>query len=120
MNIIAKLITINDKDIMANARRTEISAISRLKISILDFPFAKLKMFNIAIAKVLVLIPPPVDWGEAPIHIKRKTIISVGNAIAAVSMVLNPAVLGVVAPKSAVTTFPNPLCSANVLLYSRK
>lgn len=120
MNIIAKPITTNDNDIIANALRTEISAISRLKISILDFPFAKLKIFNIAMAKVLVLIPPPVDCGEAPIHIKRKTIIKVGKAILAVSMVLNPAVLGVVAPKSAVTTFPNPLCSANVLLYSRK
>ena len=77
-------------------------------------------MLSIAIAKVLVFTPPPVDWGEAPIHIKKKTIIRVGNAIAAVSIVLNPAVLGVVAPKKAVTIFPNPLCSAKVLLNSRE
>lgn len=93
MNMMAKPTTTKDNDIMANALRTEISAISLLKISILDFPFAKLKILSVAMAKVLVLIPPPVDCGEAPIHIRRKTIIRVGNAIAAGSMVLNPAVL---------------------------
>lgn len=120
INIIAKPITIKDNAIMANALRTEISAISLLNISIFDFPFAKLKILSVAIANVLVLIPPPVDCGEAPIHIKRKHIIRVGNDSAVISIVLNPAVLGVVAPKSAVTIFPNPLCSAKVLLYSRK
>lgn len=120
MNIIPKPITTKDNDMIANALRTEISAISLLKISILDFPFAKLKILSVATAKVLVFIPPPVDCGEAPIYIKRKIIINVGNSIAAVSIVLKPAVLGVVAPKIAVTIFPKPLCSAKVLLYSRK
>ena len=120
MNIIAKPITTNDKQIIANALRTEISAISLLNISILDFPLAKLKMLSVAIANVLVLIPPPVDCGEAPIHIKKNTNMIVEKPIAAVSIVLNPAVLGVVAPNSAVTTLPKPLCSDKVLLYSRK
>ena len=104
---------------MAKALLTDTSAISLLKISIRDFPLAKLKILSNAMAKVLVLMPPPVDWGEAPIHIKSITIISVGKAIAAVSMVLKPAVRGVVAPKRAVTIFPKLLCSARVLLYSR-
>ncbi len=54
-------ITTNDKEIIANALLTEISAISLLNTSILDFPLAKLMMFKVAMAKVLVLIPPPVD-----------------------------------------------------------
>lgn len=120
ISIIATPITSNDNDIMANDLRTETSAISRLKSSILDLPLAKLHMLSVAIANVLVLIPPPVDCGEAPIHIKRKTIMSVGKAIDAVSIELKPAVLGVVAPKSAVTIFPKPLCSAKVLWYSRQ
>ncbi len=44
----------------------------------------------------------------------KKTIIMVGKDIEALLMVLNPAVLGVVAPK-AVTNFPKPSCSAKVL-----
>ena len=71
-------------------------------------------------AKVLVFIPPPVDAGEAPIHIKRKISINVEKFKAAISTVLNPAVLGVVAPNNAVTTFPTPECGANKLLYSLK
>ena len=120
IHIIARPITTNDSEMIANALRTEISAISLLKISIRDFPLAKLKIFKVAMANVLVLIPPPVDCGEAPIHMSKNTIIKVGNEMAAVSIVLKPAVLGVVAPKSAVTILPNPLCSANVLLYSKK
>lgn len=111
--------TINEREIIAKDRLTVMSAISLRKISILVLPLAKLKILRVAMAKVLVLIPPPVEAGEAPIHIRRKTIMVVGKSIAAVSMVLNPAVLGVVAPKSAVTNFPNPLCPTKVLLYSR-
>lgn len=120
MLTIAQLITARDKKIIADALRTETSDTSLLKISIRDLPFAKLKILRTAMAKVLVLIPPPVDCGEAPIHIKKNTIMSVGNINVAVLMELNPAVLGVVAPKRAVTTFPNAPCSVKVLLYSRK
>ena len=74
---------------------------SSSKFSILVLPLAKLRMFRVAMAKVLVLIPPPVEAGDAPTHIRNKTIMVVGNSIDAGSMVLNPAVLGVVAPKSA-------------------
>ena len=104
---------------VAKALFTEISAISLLNISILCFPFAKLKIFKVAMAKVLVFIPPPVEAGDAPIHIKKIIIINVGNVNAVMSTVLKPAVLGVVAPNKAVTIFPNTECSAKVLLYSK-
>ena len=110
----------SDNEIIAKDRRTVMSEISLLKISIRDFPRAKLQKFKVAMAKVLVLIPPPVDAGEAPTHINKKRSISVEKFNAAVSTVLKPAVLGVAAPNMAVITFPNPLCSANVLSYSKK
>ena len=90
------------------------------KISILVLPRAMLKMFNVAIANVLVLIPPPVDCGEAPIHISNITNMIVEKLSCEKSKVLNPAVLGVVAPKSAVTIFPKPSCSVKVLFNSKK
>lgn len=110
--------TISDKEIMANARRTELSAISLRNTSIRSFPLARLNILRVAMANVLVFIPPPVEDGEAPIHIRRITIIRAGKDIAAVSMELKPAVRGVVAPKRATTNFPKPSCSASVLLYS--
>ena len=117
MTIIPVPITIKESAIVANARRIEISEISRRKISILDFPFARLKIFNVAMAKVLVFIPPPVDAGEAPIHINNITKRIVGRVIADESIELNPAVLGVVAPNIAVIILPIPECSERVLLY---
>ncbi len=119
MAIIPKPITINESEMVANALFTETSAISLLKTSIRLFPFAKLKMFKVAMANVLVLMPPPVDTGEAPIHIKRKVIMMVGKVRAAMSTELKPAVRGVAAPKSAVTIFPKKECPARVWLYSK-
>lgn len=62
-----------------------------------------------ATASVLVLIPPPVEDGDAPTHIKNNMIRTVGILNAAVSTVLNPAVRVVTAPKKAVTIFPKKL-----------
>lgn len=115
---IAEPITNNDNEITAKARLTEMSEISLLYTSILVFPLAKLQKLRVAMAKVLVFIPPPVEAGEAPIHIKRKIIMMVEKFKAVISTVLNPAVLGVVAPNNAVTTLPKPVCAASVLLYS--
>ncbi len=100
--------TISESDITAKARLTEMAAISLPKTSIRSLPLAKLSMFNVAMANVLVLIPPPVEAGDAPIHISKNTIMVVGKSMEAVSIELNPAVRGVVAPKSAVTSFPKP------------
>ena len=65
--------------------------------------------FKVAIANVLVLIPPPVEAGEAPIHINKIVNITVGKLKSAISKVLKPAVLGVTDPKKAVTIFPKSL-----------
>lgn len=49
--------TISDKEIMANARRTELSAISLRNTSIRSFPLARLNILRVAMANVLVFIP---------------------------------------------------------------
>ena len=85
-----------------------------LNISIEFLPLAILIKFKIAIAKVLVLIPPPVEVGEAPIHIKSKIRIIVENCSSEKLIVLNPAVLVVIETKAADTNFPKPVCSFNV------
>ena len=72
-------ITIIDREIIANALFTVTSTISRRYNSIRSRPLAKLKMFKMAIASVVVLIPPPVDFGEAPTHIKNIVSNKVGN-----------------------------------------
>src|SRR5690554_4340799 len=106
MKKIPKPIATNDSETIANALRIEMSATSLLNISILSFPLAKLQKFKEAIAKVLVFIPPPVEAGEAPIHIKRKITINVEKFRLPKSMLLKPAVLGVEAVNNAVTIFP--------------
>jgi hypothetical protein len=55
---------------------------------------------------VVVLIPPPVDPGEAPIHINKRYIITVGKLIAVKSTLLKPAVRGVTLPRKLVIIFP--------------
>ena len=88
--------TMNDKVIIAKALLMEVSGISLLESSSLFFPLDRLKKFKVAIAKVDVLIPPPVEEGEAPIHIKKivSKIVPICNCV--ISTALNPAVLGVV------------------------
>ena len=81
-----------------------------------ELPLTKLKMLNTAMARVVVLIPPPVDFGEAPTHIRKNSKRVVGKRSEAVSTVLNPAVRGVTAPKNAVISFPEPLWRTRVLL----
>ena len=58
-----------------------------------------------AIVTVVTFKPLPVDTGPAPISIKAKVRISVGDANAHMSVALNPADLGVAAPKSACVNF---------------
>ena len=109
-----------ERKIMANALLMEMVEISRLKISSLVFPLAKLIIFRTATAMVLVLIPPPVEPGEAPTHIRKRMTRNVGVLSAPVSTVLNPAVREVTEPKKAVIIFPEKLCPAIVLLCSNK
>ena len=72
-------ITIRDKEIAAKDLLMELFDISLPKISILFLLLARLIIFKVARANVLVLIPPAVDAGEPPIHIKRIIIMIVGK-----------------------------------------
>ena len=67
---------INAKDLL-----TVVEDISRLYTSKRVFPLAILIILSIANAKELVLIPPPVEPGEAPTHIKKITMNTVVNAL---------------------------------------
>lgn len=110
----------SEREIVAKARRTETLDISLLKTSMRDFPRAKLSIFNVAIAKVVVFIPPPVDNGAAPIHINSRTNIKLEKVNEPKSITENPAVLVVVAVKNAeIDFFINPSSSESVLLYSK-
>lgn len=90
-------IVIRDKNIVAKARCCDIPLISRLNTSVRSLPRARLNTFNTATANVLVLMPPPVEFGEAPIHISRIINSTDENCKAPKSTLLNPAVCGVVA-----------------------
>ena len=117
---IANEITNRERAMSAKALLTVVEDISRLYTSSRDFPLTTLTILSTAIANELVLIPPPVEPGEAPTHIRKITISTVGMLNAAVSIVLKPAVLGVTAPKKAVAILPAKLCSDSVLLYSKR
>ena len=70
------------------------------------FPLAMEKIFKVAKANVLVFIPPAVDAGEPPIHIKKIINNNVDTFIVVKSTVLKPAVLGVMALNAEVVIFP--------------
>ena len=53
--------------------------------------------FNISTAKVVVFIPPAVELGEPPTSISIIIIVFETSVILEISIVLNPAVLGVTA-----------------------
>ena len=97
---------INEIHKIAKARAVDSLEI-RLPINcILLLPLATVMIFSVAKAKVLVFIPPPVEAGDAPIHIKNIINNNDGMVYVEKSMVLNPAVLGVMALKKLVVTFP--------------
>jgi hypothetical protein len=65
-------ITKIDRVIIEKARLIVVLDISTFKNSVCCLPLTTLKRFRMATANVLVFIPPPVDPGEAPIHINTK------------------------------------------------
>ena len=67
-----------------------------LPISILFCPLIVFNAEYIINVNVDVLIPPPVDPGEAPINIKNMKIMSIGVPIVEKLTVLKPAVLAVI------------------------
>jgi hypothetical protein len=82
-------------------------------------PLIILIAFKIAIANVLVFIPPPVDTGEAPIHIRNVIIITEGIARADILKLLKPAVRGVTLWKYEVASLAPKSIPCCVLLYSK-
>ena len=75
--------------------------------------------FN-AIVIVVVFIPPPVDKGEAPIHINRRVRNQVDGRREVRSTVLKPAVRGVTALKKDTASFPLNGSPLRQLLFSVK
>ena len=73
--------------------------------------------FN-AIVIVVVFIPPPVDKGEAPIHINRRVRNQVDGRREVRSTVLKPAVRGVTALKKDTASFPLNGSPLRQLLFS--
>lgn len=69
--------------------------IVRLKASTLASDLSVLLIESSKIAKVDVLMPPPVDPGEAPINIRMMITVRVTRERDAISSVLKPAVRGV-------------------------
>lgn len=69
---------------------------------------------------VVVLIPPPVDKGEAPIHMRNMVKAMVGVVSESIATLLNPAVRGVTAPKKETANLPRKGRSLKILLFSEK
>jgi len=79
------------------------------------------RMLDNKMLKVVVLIPPPVPPGDAPINIKTITKKSVVAESPLMDKVLNPAVLGVTARKKEFISFsPTVVNSDKTPLYSRR
>jgi hypothetical protein len=73
-----------------------------------------------AMVKVLVFTPPPVETGEAPTHIKNIITSIVAFVKASILTLLKPAVRGVTLEKYDIAIFPLRLISFWVTLYSSK
>ena len=95
-----------DNRMMAYALLIFSFGICRLNISTFFFPFKVLKILLQAIVNVVVFIPPPVDKGDAPIHIRNIVRRMVGVESKCIGIILNPAVRGVAAPKNEKANFP--------------
>ena len=81
-------------------------------------PLSVLMIFFNAIVIVVVFIPPPVDKGEAPIHINRRVRNKVDGRREVRSTVLKPAVRGVTALKKDTASFPLNGSPLRQLLFS--
>src|SRR5690606_17800182 len=101
--------TTKERIITDKARVLVSFVILRLKSSRFSFPWAMLNILRKEIAKVVVLIPPPFDPGEAPTHIKKNMITIEGDFNPSMLTVEKPAERGVTLKKKEVTVFPQTL-----------
>lgn len=109
------------KQIRAVAFLTKLLGILLSKISMSSLPLNTLIRLSIGIITVVVLSPPPVDVGEAPIYIKIINIIELAIVKEGTFILLNPALFGVTAKNKLAMTFwakfKLPMVSG--LLYSK-
>ena len=105
---------------IANARRMANGAISRFLTSTLSFSRAAFKVVTRATKTVVTFNPPPVDIGAAPITIRINVSIKVGGANVAIFATLNPAVLGVTAPKNAFASFPRRKVAQGIVILEKE
>ena len=83
-------------------------------------PRMRLTIISPSRAKLDVLIPPPVDPGEAPMNIRIIISRMVGLAKAAMSTVLNPQVRGVTDWNNEASTRPGPRTPTRTLPASKR
>ena len=92
---IARAMTVRARKVMVIARRTVSTGIRRLNMIVLRNPLRVAMIVPMITAKVVVLIPPPVPPGLAPMNIRNKKKSSVGWVNWPMFKVLKPAVLAV-------------------------
>ena len=89
--IIVETMTMNiARIITAYERNTSINWISLLNICIVFLPRAKLMRKRIAIARVVVRMPPPAELGEAPINMRTLMNTFVASSNWVISNVTSP------------------------------
>lgn len=99
-SVIVKINTVNSTNkklmtIIAKALKIVFILIVRLNTTVSLFPLRKVMVAKIMTMKVVSLIPLPVDALPAPMNIRTMIKRREGGVIWAISIVLNPAVLGV-------------------------
>ena len=83
-----------DAKMMAIVRPMISRGTRRLKTFTWDRPFIRFQIIRSSSAKLVVLIPPPVEPGEAPMNMRMIITRTVGLVSRPMSTVLNPAVRG--------------------------
>lgn len=81
---------------------------------------AAFRVVTKATKTVVTFNPPPVDIGAAPITIRINVSIKVGGANVAISATLNPAVLGVTAPRNAFASFPQGKVAQGIVILEKE
>lgn len=92
---IKKLMVIKEISDSAVERTTKLPGIFRLNKRTSEFPLKVVVIDLINKAKVVVLIPPPVDPGDAPMNINKQIKYKVVGPSCDISTELKPAVLAV-------------------------
>ena len=96
---------VRERNIIDKTLITVVLPISLLPIISCCRPLILFQTDRNAIANVVVLIPPPVEPGDAPIHIRIIITKTVGYPQSEISVILKPAVLALTLPKNEIINF---------------